>query len=263
VQDEGSGCEDASDAGRTVLGRIATILDAFDMGDQVLSLPDLSQRANLPKSTVHRLAEQLRAIGWLERDHSNGYRVGMRLFELGALAPQRNQLRDTAFPHLHGLATKTGLAVQLGVLDRGEVVYLERIVVGEFSLPTRLGGRMPAYCTGLGKAMLAYDDAAADQVMSATLPRRTAFTITEASALRADLEQVRSLGVARDVNEAYDGLVCVAAPIRNAGRAIAAVSVTGPARSMDWEATADAVKCTAASIWNARFGTSGSGRRNV
>ena len=256
VQDEGSGCEDASDAGRTVLGRIATILDAFDMGDQVLSLPDLSQRANLPKSTVHRLAEQLRAIGWLERDHSNGYRVGMRLFELGALAPQRNQLRDTAFPYLHGLATKTGLAVQLGVLDRGEVVYLERIVVGEFSLPTRLGGRMPAYCTGLGKAMLAYDDAAADQVMSATLPRRTAFTITEASALRADLEQVRSLGVARDVNEAYDGLVCVAAPIRNAGRAIAAVSVTGPARSMDWEATADAVKCTAASIWNARFGTS-------
>ena len=263
VQDEGSGCEDASDAGRTVLGRIATILDAFDMGDQVLSLPDLSQRANLPKSTVHRLAEQLRAIGWLERDHSNGYRVGMRLFELGALAPQRNQLRDTAFPYLHGLATKTGLAVQLGVLDRGEVVYLERIVVGEFSLPTRLGGRMPAYCTGLGKAMLAYDDAAADQVMSATLPRRTAFTITEASALRADLEQVRSLGVARDVNEAYDGLVCVAAPIRNAGRAIAAVSVTGPARSMDWEATADAVKCTAASIWNARFGTNSSGRRNV
>ncbi len=181
LHDEGSGCEDAGDAGRSVLGRIATILDAFDMGDQVLSLPDLSQRANLPKSTVHRLAEQLRAIGWLERDHSNGYRVGMRLFELGALAPQRNQLRDTAFPHLHGLATKTGLAVQLGVLDGGEVVYLERIVVGEFSLPTRLGGRMPAYCTGLGKAMLAFDDAAADQVMSTTLPRRTEFTITEPS----------------------------------------------------------------------------------
>ncbi len=65
------------------------------------------------------------------------------------------------------------------------------------------------------------------------------------------------------MNEAYDGLVCVAAPIRNAGRAIAAVSVTGPARSMDWEATTDAVKCTATSIWNARFGSSGSGRRNT
>ncbi len=144
-------------------------MDAFDMGEQVLTLGELSQRANLPKSTVHRLVEQLRAIGWVERDHSNGYRVGMRLFELGGLAMQRNQLRDTAFPHLHALATTTGLAVQLGVLDRGEVVYLERIVLGGFTLPTRLGGRMPAYCTGLGKAMLAFDDAAADDVLVSAL----------------------------------------------------------------------------------------------
>ena len=64
---------------------------------------------------------------------------------------------------------------------------------------------MPAYCTGLGKAMLAFDDAAADEVMSSTLPRRTELTITEPSALRADLDQVRSVGVARDVNESYDG----------------------------------------------------------
>ncbi len=255
--DEGSEfdhrCTDGSDGGRTVLGRIAAIMDAFDMGEPVLTLGELSQRSNLPKSTAHRLVEQLRAIGWLERDHSNNYRVGMRLFELGGLAQQRNQLRDTAFPHLHGLATRTGLAVQLGVLDRGEVVYLERIVVGDFTLPTRLGGRMPAYCTGLGKAMLAYDEVAADEVLASSLPSRTASTITEPDALRANLDEVRSLGVARDVNEAYDGLVCVAAPIRNSGRAIAAVSVTGLATSMDWGATSEAVKQTAASIWNARF----------
>ena len=188
-------------------GGSPSIMDAFDMGEQVLTLGELSQRANLPKSTVHRLVEQLRAIGWVERDHSNGYRVGMRLFELGGLAMQRNQLRDTAFPHLHALATTTGLAVQLGVLDRGEVVYLERIVLGGFTLPTRLGGRMPAYCTGLGKAMLAFDDAAADDVMVSALPRRTDHTITEPAALRANLDQIRSSGVARDVHESYDGLV--------------------------------------------------------
>jgi DNA-binding IclR family transcriptional regulator len=112
---------------------------------------------------------------------------------------------------------------------------------------------MPAYCTGLGKAMLAFDDAAAEEVMESRLPRRTVHTITEPDALRAELEHVRTSGVARDVKEAYDGLVCVAAPIRNSGRAIAAVSVTGPATRMDWDATSEAVKHAAASIWNARF----------
>ena len=65
------------------------------------------------------------------------------------------------------------------------------------------------------------------------------------------------------MNESYDGLVCVAAPIRNSGRAIAAVSVTGPAQRMDWDATTEAVKRTATSIWNARFGSPGSSRRNA
>lgn len=247
------GIDDAGDESRTVLGRIAAIMDAFDMGDQVLTLRELTQRANLPKSTVHRLVEQLRAIGWVERDHNNGYRVGMRLFELGGLALQRNQLRDSAFPHLHALATRTGLAVQLGVLDRGEVVYLERIVLGSFALPTRLGGRMPAYCTGLGKAMLAFDDAAAEEVMESRLVKRTDHTITEPTALRANLDDIRHCGVARDFKESYESLVCVAAPIRNSGRAIGAVSVTGPAGQMDWDATTEAVRHTAASIWNSRF----------
>lgn len=245
-----------ADGGRTVLGRLAAIMDAFDMGEQVLSLAELSKRSELPKSTVHRLAEQLRAIGWLERDHNNAYRVGMRIFELGGLALQRDQLRDTAFPLLQDLAAATGLAVQLGVLDRGEVIYLERIVSRDFSLPTRLGGRMPAYCTGLGKAMLAFDDLAAEEVMNSEMPRLTDHTITEAGALRAALDEVRATGVARDVHESVTGLVCVAAPIRNSGRAIAAVSVTGPADQMNWDIVSEAVRNTAAGIWNARFSTS-------
>lgn len=244
---------DPGEAGRTVLGRIAMIMDAFDDGDQVLTLMDLSQRVHLPKSTVHRLAEQLRVLGWLERDY-NGYRVGMRLFELGCLALQPNQLRDIAFPHLSALAAKTGCAVQLGILDHGQVVYLERVLVGGYGLPTRLGGRMPAYCTALGKAMLAYDGQAADEVMASKLERRTANTITDPELLRSNLAQVRQSGVAFDVKEACEGLGCVAAPIRNSGRAIGAVSVTGPVTRMEWESTAEAVKNTAVSIWNARFG---------
>jgi DNA-binding IclR family transcriptional regulator len=245
-----------AEGGRSVLGRISAILDAFDGDDQVLTLAQVSAASGLPKSTVHRLIEQLRTLGWVERDHNNEYRVGMRLFELGGLAMQRNQLLDAALPHLYALAGETSMTVQLGVLDRGEVVYLERIALGSYRVPTRLGGRMPAYCTGLGKAMLAFDEDAAGDVLARRLPRRTARTLTDPVALRAALERVRETGVAVDEAEAFDGIECVAAPIRNSGRAIGAVSVTGPAGAIEWEAMGRAVQAVAASTWASRFGGS-------
>lgn len=238
---------------RSLVGRIAAIMDAFDQHEPVLSLVELGRRVGLPKSTTHRLAEQLRALGWLERDH-RGYRVGLRVFELGGLAVDTNQLRDSAVPHLHALAGKSGLAVQLGVLDHGEVLYLERVVVGGYRLPTRQGGRMPAYCTGLGKAMLAFDDAAATEVLEADLPARTPATLSSPDRLRAELARVRATGVAYDLQESYEGLGCVAAPIRNSGRAIGAVSVTGPIDQLDWPALAASVQQAAAGIWASRFG---------
>jgi DNA-binding IclR family transcriptional regulator len=241
------------DAGRSVLGRIAAILDAFDGERQALTLGELSTAAGLPKSTVHRLVEQLRALGWVERDHNHVYRVGMRLFELGGLAMQRNQLLDAALPHLYALAGATNLTVQLGVLDRGEVVYLERITLGGYRLPTRLGGRMPAYCTGLGKAMLAFDPDATRDVLASRLERRTPHTLTDPDALSADLARIRDRGVAFDVAEAFDGIECVAAPIRNSGRAIGAVSVTGPAGTIEWDTVSNAVRAAAARTWAARF----------
>ena len=250
----GAGLRLADDGGRSVLGRISAILDAFDGEEQVLTLGDISAAAGLPKSTVHRLIEQLRALGWVERNHNNEYRVGMRLFEIGGLAMQRNQLLDAALPHLYALAGETNMTVQLGVLDRGEVVYLERIAFGSYRVPTRLGGRMPAYCTGLGKAMLAFDDEAADDVLASDLPKRTARTLSDPEALSADLERIRHSGVAFDVSEAFDGIECVAAPIRNSGRAIGAVSVTGPAGAIDWDEMARAVQAVAASTWSSRFG---------
>jgi DNA-binding IclR family transcriptional regulator len=245
---------------RTVLGRVATIMDAFNGGQQVLGLGDLSECTGLPKSTLHRLADQLCQVGWLERD-PGGYRVGMRLFELGGLAVEGNRLQEAAFPHLQALAAKTGMSVQLGILDRTEVVYLERIVVGPVRLPTRRGGRQPAYCTALGKAMAAFDGEAMRAVVSSQMPRRTANTITEPFALWTELDQIRKVGVAFDRSEAYEEFVCVAAPIRSTGRAIGAVSVTGSAGRMRWRMASDAVRGTAAAIWNASFRVGSAGAR--
>ena len=150
-------------------------MEAFNGAKQVLSLADLNKRTRLPKSTLHRLVDQLCQVGWLERDHG-GYRIGLRMFELGTLAVEGNRLHEAAFPHLQALASRTGLAAQLAILDGAEVVYLERIVVGPIRLPTRRGGRKPAYCTALGKAMAAYDDDAFHAVVAAPMPRKTAKT---------------------------------------------------------------------------------------
>ena len=250
MRDEDSG--DRNPPEHTVLGRSAAIMEAFDGAQQVLSLADLNKRTGLPKSTLHRLVDQLCQVGWLERDHG-GYRVGLRMFEFGTLAVDGNRLHEAAFPHLQALASRTGLAAQLAILDHAEVVYLERIVVGPIRLPTRRGGRKPAYCTALGKAIAAYDDDAVREVTAAPMPRKTTQTITEPAALRAELRRVREAGVAYDRGEAYEELVCVAAPIRSSGQAIAAVSVTGLAGRMRWSVMTEAVRGTAAAIWNANL----------
>jgi len=126
-------------------------------------------------------------------------------------------------------------------------------VVGPIRLPTRRGGRKPAYCTALGKAIAAYDETAIHALTAAPMPRKTAKTITEPVALWTELKGVREAGVAFDRGEAYAELVCVAAPIRSSGRAIGAVSVTGPAGRMRWSVVTEAVRGTAAAIWNANL----------
>ncbi len=87
-------------ARRSVLGRVDCVIGAFDRADHALTLHELTERTGLPKSTVHRMIDQLVAIGWIEREVS-GYRIGMRLFEIGGLASRRSRLSDLANPHLH------------------------------------------------------------------------------------------------------------------------------------------------------------------
>ncbi len=239
-------------ARRSVLGRVDRIIGAFDRADHGLTLHELTERTGLPKSTVHRMVDQLIGIGWIEREVA-GYRIGMRLFEIGGLASRRSRLSDLAYPHLHALSVATGLAVQMAILDGVDVVYLERIPMRGFCLPTRQGGRQPAYCTALGKALLAFDDEAAAEALARELPGRTRRTLTTAHELGTELERIAETGLAFDHQESYDGLACVAAPVRSSGRAIAAVSVTGPASRIDLHAVAPLVRSTAAAIWNERF----------
>jgi DNA-binding IclR family transcriptional regulator len=247
-----TGAEHNTDA-RSVLRRIVSIVDAFDGSARVLSLGELAGVTRLPKSTVHRYAEQLVELGWLERD-VNGYQVGMRLFEIGGLAGRRERLRSKARPHLQALAATTGMAVNLGVLDNTDVVYLERMLLRQFELPTRDGGRMPAYCTGVGKALLAFsDEHETDRAIERGLQARTPYTIVVPQVFRAEIADIRQRGIALDREEACLGISCVATPVRGSGRAIAAVSVSGPPGEIDVATLAPAVRNTASLIWSDLF----------
>ncbi len=198
---------------------------------------------------MHRLANQLCAVGWLERN-SGGYRVGLRLLELGSVALQRTGLREAAFKHLHSLAQRTGLAVHLGILDHGEVVYLDRVVTTRVCLPTRVGGRPAPSCRALAKALLAVDAPGGLPDALTGLRRRTEFTIIEPRALQAALDTARQTGSAYDREEAYRGIACVASPIRSSGRAIGAVSVTGPVARIRAHSLVHEVRSTALAIWS-------------
>lgn len=240
------------DRGRSVLGRAAIVLDAF-VDDGALSLADLTAATGLPRSTVYRFAEQLVAIHWLDRVPT-GYRVGMRLFEIGGRAAAVSRLRECAGPWLVQAQQQSRLAVHLGVLSGHEVVYLDRLVCSLFRVPSRLGGRRPAHCTALGKAMLAFEQPEQlDEYLDHQLCRVTPATVTAPDALRATLARAAADGVALEQDEAVAGLSCVAAPIRGSGRAIGAISIVGPSREFDVRRNASIVRAAAAGVWSDLF----------
>jgi DNA-binding IclR family transcriptional regulator len=234
----------------SLLARVFTILGAFDASDVVLPLSELSRRTDLPKSTVHRITASLVRWGALTKTPT-GFQLGMRLFELGGLVPLPSTIREAALPFMSDLYHATRETVHLGILDGPEVVYLNKIG-GHRSLvvPSRVGGRMPAHCVGLGKAMLAFaSPATIGRVMASGLPRRTPYTIRSPSLLIEALNTVRQRGVAYDREEAILGVCCVAAPVLDAkGAPIAAISLTGPSARLDPERLAPAVRMAAISL---------------
>ena len=214
-----------------MLDRVFRLLSAFKPGHPELTLAELAATSGLPRSTAHRLAQQLTAHSALERS-PRGWRLGLRMFELGQLVDREQRLRDLALAHMQDLYELTHETIQLAVLDGNEVMYVE-ILSGHRKVPTpsRRGGRMPVHCTALGKALIAFaPDGVAALDPAARLERRTDHTIVEPKQLKAEIDDVRRLGIAYDRQESLLGLRCVAAPVLSAGGAgRAAISVSLPA----------------------------------
>jgi DNA-binding IclR family transcriptional regulator len=249
---------------RSVLGRAMTLLTAFRPGEDELTLARLCRRTGLPKATAHRLLSELAAWEVVERTPT-GLRLGMRLFELGQLAPRQRGLREAAAPFLADLFEATHETVHLAVLDTGpdpapetgpgvvpEVVYLHKVdATSGPAVPSRIGGRMPAHCTGVGKALLAFSPRPVlEQVLAAGPARRTPRTVVAPGLLERELAAVREHGVAREHEESTVGIACVAAPVLGAdGWAVAAISITGWANRIDTGRLAPAVRTAALGLY--------------
>lgn len=207
---------------------------ADEAGDG-LSLAELSTRLGLNKSTALRLLRPLLDSRLVARTASGRYRLGVQALVLGQAYLASLDLRAVARPELEALVAATGETVHLVVYDRPDVVYVDKVdSPSTVRMVSRIGSRMPAYCTAVGKAFLAH--APADEVTAALaygMPRRTARTITSRRAMAAELKRVREAGYAVDDQENEDDIVCVAAPVRDhTGGVVSAVSVSGPATRM-------------------------------
>lgn len=234
------------------------LLDAFRDAGSVLGVSEIARHAGVPKSTAFRLLAYLERAGFVERAGKD-YLLGRRLFELGNSVQMCREggLREIAMPHLSELFVATGKVVQLGVLEGTDVVYLEKIVSRDaVPLPTVVGCRMPASCTALGKAMLAFSGREAiKQVLDEGLQRRTRYSIADPARFLSELRRVSEDRVAFDREEVQLGLVCAAAPILHEGRAVGAISISGRATQFNTVIAATHVRRTADLVSRAYAGS--------
>jgi IclR family pca regulon transcriptional regulator len=237
------------------------VLQAFTAEDPELKLAEVARRAGLDNGTAFRLLETLVMLGYLERfPETKHYRLTLKPLELGFNAIARMDLRTIAQPELRALVGTVREAASIGILDRDEVVYIERYQEGQARLGVdiRVGSRIPAYCTAIGHSILAFLPRAETRRILG-LSRRVKVNEhipVTLEQIEEELGKVREIGYALSDSTYIAGLRVLAAPILGAdGHAIAALSVAAPSPRMPLKEfvalTAEPVTASAAKIAHA------------
>ena len=218
-------------SGDGTVGKALDVLDRVAAFGRPVRFSELLETAPFPKATLYRLLQTLASQKMLQVDPEAGtYAPGMRLVRMAHAAWASSSLAPIARPHLDALSREVGETVHLAQLDGGHVLYVDkRNAARPVAMYSEAGKVGPAYCTGVGKAMLAFlppaelDAALAQQ----SWHRFTPTTITDPDAMRAELTAIRAAGHARDSEEHEPDIACIAMPILSAGgRVLGAVSVT-------------------------------------
>ena len=220
----------ATSADGTV-GKALEVLDQIAAFGRPVRFSELLDASPFPKATLYRFVQTLTNQGMLAYDADRQtYAPGLRLVRLAHAAWTQSSLAPIARPMIDQLSAKLGETVHLAQLDHGHVLYVDKRNAADpiemFSQAGRIG---PAYCTGVGKAMLAYldEDTLAGVLAMQSFHRFTDKTFTTQDALRNELAAIRRRGHAYDDEEHEDGIICIAMPILSgSGRVLGALSVT-------------------------------------
>ena len=221
-----------SEKGIQSVYRVLTLLSLFDRRHPRLGVTEISRMMNLPKGTVHGFVRTLSRMKYLRQDSATRkYQLGLKIYELGAILADSLEINEKAAEAARQLANRTRLTSRIAVWD-GDSALLTLSIDARYrySFVKQIGPRIPAYCSGVGKALLAFlDEEELNVYLEQTkLLRHTANTITQKEKLLKELEGVRRRGYSEDREESTPGLACIAAPIFGRdGKLEAAISLSG------------------------------------
>ena len=211
--------------------RAAAILRLLSGRSRRLGVVEIAGQLGLPKTTVHGILKTLRDVGFVEQDPESGkYQLGAALLHMGSSYLDGNELRTRALNWSDSLAARSRESVRIGTLHEGRVLIVHHVFRPDDSLQVLdVGTLLPAHATALGKALLADSPYIADELAAAGLDRFTPATVTDARALRAQLDKTRERGWAAEVEELVEGEVSYAAAIKDRrGVLVGAIGISGP-----------------------------------
>jgi len=211
------------------LERGLAILICFTPERPVLGIADIADDLGMSRSTTHRYVITLVALGYLEQGASRKYRLGLKVTDLGMAALNSTGLREHAHEYLEELRQRTSYTTNLAVLDGAEILYVDRVRSfrrgqSKIDLGLAPGSRLPAYCTAMGKLLLAYlpEEEQRELITEMKLTKQGPNTITSKKALLSELDEIQSEGFAVNDEELAPELHSIAAPVRNEAREVVA-----------------------------------------
>ncbi|MBQ7803095.1 IclR family transcriptional regulator [Rhodococcus sp. (in: high G+C Gram-positive bacteria)] len=242
----------------SVVGRVSLVLEAFNAAGP-LTLAQVTKKTGIPRSSAHRLLEQLASVGWLARSPEQTYELGVKAYEMGQAALNQNRLLHHARPVLQAFARRTGYTIQLAVVDAADTVYLAK-VNGRTSgpTPTAVGQRVPAHLTAVGRVIMANATVSKSyslrgrKELSSTSSRET-FVGKTSNKLAEELAQIREKGAAFDRGDAFPGIGCVGVsigPPEHVYGNMAGLSICSSIGSLDHQKVIGPLRFTARDIWD-------------
>lgn len=220
-----------------VIDRLVALLDAVAAHDEATSLKQLAKDTGLHPSTAFRILASLAEHGFVERDASGHYQLGLRLLQLGSRVHGQLDIRREARPILEWLRDEIGETVNLIVREGDEVVYVERVTPSRMMrVEQAIGGHLPLHVAAVGKLFLGSGGAEAclDYAERTGLRACTPHSITDSATLWRHVRNAIQQGYALDDEEAELGVGCIGVPVRDSsGQIVAGISVSAPIERRD------------------------------